>query len=57
MLDTRILQSFCFIVTIKEALRCEDSHDIIYAERLPFIEKYSISRTAELYIEYYNNLL
>ena len=46
-----------FIVAIKEALRCEDSHNIIYAERLPFIEIYSISRTAELYIKYYNNLL
>ncbi|MBO7617909.1 MAG: glycosyltransferase [Bacteroidales bacterium] len=42
-----------FLKTIEEALMTSESHDAIYEMRKPFIEKYSITRTARDYMDFY----
>lgn len=46
-----------FVETIHEALKCTDEHSNIYEQRMPQIEKYSISNTCMKYIEFYNEII
>lgn len=46
-----------FLKTIEEALVTLESHNAIYEMRKPYIEKYSIVRTARNYIDFYNEII
>lgn len=46
-----------FAESIRLALECKDSHEAIYQMRKPEIEKYSISSTAQKYLDFYNKIL
>lgn len=42
-----------FIIAIKDALKCTESHDSIYKQRQSQIERFSIKRTAKEYLDFY----
>lgn len=46
-----------FAESIRLALECKDSHEAIYQMRKLEIEKYSISSTAQKYLDFYNKIL
>ncbi|MCM1295734.1 MAG: glycosyltransferase family 4 protein [Muribaculaceae bacterium] len=50
-------EAHSFADTIKEALKNDVSHDLIYEQRKSQIEKYSIAETAIQYISFYNKVL
>lgn len=46
-----------FLETIETALETRETHDEIVEMRKPFIERYSISRSAKEYVDYYEKCL
>lgn len=46
-----------FIKTIYEALKCVDSHGVIYSSRKETLKRFLIDRCAEEYVEFYQKIL
>lgn len=46
-----------FVASIHNALKCSDSHDVIFKQREYILKKFKIDRCAQEYVDFYNKIL